>query len=275
MPFTSSRRRRHRIWFETAGDTGTPVLLIMGFTMRGAAWRWQIDELSHHHRVAWFDHAGLGESGPLEVKRPTMRDLSEDAVAVIDELGWDRAHVVGLSMGGMIAQHLGLLYRDRIRSLTLAATHAGGFPAVIPPLEGLGAFLRIRLARSRERRLEALAELLFGEEFRRQRRDRCREMLLADFTRPPDPSTVLAQLHAIVRHRTSHRLHELSDVPVMIVRPGEDRLIDPRESDRLFELIPHATRVDFERSGHAVSRQHADEFNDSLLDHFRRVDRGQ
>jgi pimeloyl-ACP methyl ester carboxylesterase len=269
---TSISRTGHRIWYESAGDSGTPVLLIMGFTMPGSAWRWQVDELSRHHRVAWFDHAGLGKSGPLSVRRLTMRHLSDDAVSVMETLGWDEAHVVGISMGGMIAQHVGLRFRDRVRSLTLAATHCGGFPNVVPPLDGLRSFLRVQRARSREGRLDALSELLFSSEFRRSQPERCKELLLADFRRPPKLRTSLAQLHAIFRHRTAERLHELEELPVMIIRPGEDRLIDPRESDRLSRLLPSARVVRVDDAGHAVSRQNADAFNRELLRHLAEAD---
>lgn len=273
MRYAHSDDTGHRIWYDTAGDTGTPVLLIMGFTMRGTAWRWQIDALSEHHRVAWFDHAGLGHSGPLGTRRLTMRHLAQDTRAVMDDLGWDQAHVVGLSMGGMIAQHLGLRFRPRVRSLTLAATHAGGFPGVLPPLDGLRTFLEIRTAGSREERIEALARLLFGDRFRQEQPDKCADILLADFTSEPDLKTTLAQLHAIMRHRTAPRVPELGELPVMIVRPGEDRLIHPRESDRLAELLPSAKVVRFDDSGHAVSRQYADAFNRELLAHFADADK--
>lgn len=268
MPFVNDNLAPHRIWYDTAGESGPPVLLIMGFTMRGTAWRWQIDELSRHHRVAWFDHAGLGESGPLAVRRLRMQHLAQDALSVVDDLGWDDAHVVGLSMGGMIAQHIGLDHRERVRSLTLAATHPGGLRTAIPPLGGLRAFLQIRRAASREERLEALATLLLGRDFREREPERVREILMSDFTQPPPVSTTLAQMHAIARHRTAHRLRELSDLDVMIVRPGEDQLIDPAESDRLYSLLPDARMLRFDDSGHAVTRQYAEEFNEALLRHF-------
>jgi len=220
MPFAHAQQTGHRIWYHTAGESGTPVLLIMGFTMRGTAWRWQIGALSERHRVAWFDHAGLGRSAPVATRRLTMGHLAADALTVMDDLGWERAHVVGISMGGMIAQHVALSSGPRVRSLTLAATHCGGFPNVLPPLEGMRAFVAIQRAGSRDERLDALAKLLFGPNFRTEEAERCRKILLADFTRPPELKTTLAQLHAILRHRTADRLKELRSLPVMIVRPG-------------------------------------------------------
>ena len=149
----------HRIAYSCAGDSGDPVLLVMGLTMRGDAWRHQIDDLAQHHRVAWFDHAGLGASGPVRSRRLRMADLAADAIGVLDSLGWERAHLVGLSMGGMIAQHIALDVPGRIATLSLLATHSGGCQPVLPPREAIKLLLASTVARDSERRLEVLAKL--------------------------------------------------------------------------------------------------------------------
>ena len=108
----------------------------MGFGMPGAVWGPQVDELQSDHRCCHYDHLGVGESdrGPFLRTIPAMAD---DAVRILDDLSWDRAHVVGVSMGGMIAQELALRSSDRCQSLTLVATHGGAPVASFPTLRGM------------------------------------------------------------------------------------------------------------------------------------------
>jgi len=269
MPY--AELSRHRIRYECAGTRGSPVMLIMGFGMPGSAWRHQVPSLSRAHRVCWFDHAGVGDSGPIASARLRMSDLADDVLELLDTLGWERAHVVGISMGGMIAQHLALQAPSRVRSLTLAATHAGGLRHAVPPLRGIQLFAQANLARGRDR-FDALARLLYSDSFLETHGARALEMLQRDFARPPSRRVRLAHMHAIARHRTADQLHELASLETLIVRPGQDVLIDPRQSDRLLRLIPGARMVRFDDSGHGVTRQCAGRFNELALEHFAAVD---
>ena len=108
----------------------------MGFGMPGAVWGPQVDDLQADHRCCYYDHLGVGDSdrGPFLRTIPSM---AEDAVRIMDDLSWDRAHVVGVSMGGMIAQELALGFGDRCRSLTLVATHGGAPIASLPTARGM------------------------------------------------------------------------------------------------------------------------------------------
>lgn len=262
-----STRTKHRIWYDVAGDSGEPVLLIMGFAMRGTAWGRNSPAIAERHQVAWFDHAGLGQSGPLKRSRLHMHHMVDDAIGVLDELGWGRAHIVGISMGGMIAQHLALNHPERTHSLTLAATHAGGRRAMLPSPEGIKYFVKANHSNA-DTRIEALSNLLFSSSFKREQPELAMKLILDDFDHEPPQATRLAQLHAISRHTTSKRLKELSDTPTLIVRPGRDLLISPRQSDRLHQLIPGSRLLRFEECGHGVSREMAAEFNAAVLDHF-------
>ena len=267
-----SQRTKHEIYYDTAGDSGPPVLLIMGFTMRGDAWRFQIEGLQHDHQVAWFDHAGLGDSGGIRHRVLTMRHLALDAMGVMDSLGWDSAHVVGISMGGMIAQNLALMLPHRVRSLTLAATHPGGPRHVLPPVAGLRAFAGSYRG-SRDQRLDSLSRLLFGPDFRRADRHRARAILSMDFHKPPKIDVSMAQLGAIARHDTNAHLDLLGRHETLVVRPGRDVLIHPRGSDALASGIPGATMLRFDDAGHAVSRECPTQFNDAVAEHIERSER--
>ncbi|MDF1563669.1 MAG: alpha/beta fold hydrolase [Deltaproteobacteria bacterium] len=271
MPTAHAERGPHRIWYETAGESGSPVLLIMGLTMSGIAWHRQVEAFAPHHRVAVFDHAGVGDSGPISVRRLTMDHLRRDALSVMDDLGWERAHVVGISMGGMIAQHLALDARERVLSLTLAATHAGGRLPVLPTASGARWFLKVSRAKSQTERLDAMTHLLFSDGYRRANPEAAREAIRRDFKSLAPFGVRLRQLHAVSGHHTAPRLHELRGLPTLVIRPGQDILVPPRESDRLARLIPEARLARIDEAGHGVSREGAERFNQASLEHFARA----
>lgn len=256
----------HRIAYRVDGDRGSYVLLVMGFAMPGRAWQFQVPALSERHRVITFDNRGAGASdvprGPY-----SMQGFAADAVALLDHLGVDAAHVVGVSMGGMIAQELALQSPKRVRSLTLIATHAGGFRALLPRPRGLGYFVAAQLG-SREKRGHALAQLLFPPDFLATcDRSWLHRTLTQDLGTPPSAAARRAQFAAIFGHRTAARLHRLANLPVLLVRPHHDLLIRPTQTDRLHRALPHA-RVLHLPGGHGVIRQLPDVLNAAMLDHF-------
>ena len=120
-----------RIAWESKG-AGEPVLLIHGLGY--ARWGWEpvAEPLAQRFRLLLFDNRGIGESeippGPY-----TARAMAEDAVSVLDEAGVDSAHVVGTSLGGMVAQELALGWPDRVDRLVLACTTPGGPDAWAAP----------------------------------------------------------------------------------------------------------------------------------------------
>jgi pimeloyl-ACP methyl ester carboxylesterase len=238
----------------------------MGFGMPGAVWGPQVDELQHDHRCCHYDHLGVGESdrGPFLRTIPAMAD---DAVRILDDLSWERAHVVGVSMGGMIAQELALRSADRCQSLTLVATHGGAPVASLPTLRGMRLFLR-GLFGGTKARLRSLPHLLYPDDFLESiGPEAINSHLDVRLGHPPALRTVLGQLYAVWRHSTESRLPQI-ELPTLLVRPGKDILIRPTQTDRLAERIPNAQVLRFDDAGHGVTFQKAAELNAALRDHF-------
>ena len=257
-----------RLSYQVFGRQGPPVLFIMGFGMPGAVWGPQVDELQEEHRCCHYDHLGVGESdrGPFFRTIPAMAD---DAVRILDDLGWDQAHVVGVSMGGMIAQELVLRSSDRCQSLTLVATHGGAPVASLPTLQGMRLFLQ-GLFGGRNARLRSLPRLLYPPEFLDAiGDDAMRSHLDVRLGHPPALRTVLGQLYAVLRHSTESRLSQI-DTPTLLVRPAKDILIRPTQTDRLAQRIPNAQVLRFDDAGHGVTFQEAASLNAALRAHFGR-----
>ena len=117
------------LWAEERGDPATsPLLLVMGANASGLTWpEALVDRLAQRHRVVRYDHRDTGRSTRAYAVAPyAVRDLATDAVRLLDGLGIDRAHVVGMSMGGTLVQLLLLDSPDRLRSATVLATSALG-----------------------------------------------------------------------------------------------------------------------------------------------------
>lgn len=242
------------------------MLMIMGFGMRGDLWRPQIEGITGH-QLAWFDNRGIGESEPGPKRLWTMKDMARDALRVMDALGWDDAHLVGVSMGGMIAQECALLAESRFRSLTLIATHEGGGISWLPSFEGLKAWLEVNLAPESER-FAALERLLYPEAWLRTAdREALRARMQAQIGRRAQRGTLLGQLHAVMRHDTGDRLRSLR-LPTLIIKPCLDVLIPPERSERLRRRIAHAKLLEIPDAGHGAVFQSKDVINAALIEHF-------
>ena len=258
----------HELAYFRAGETGPPVLLVMGYCVPGRAWRFQWPALAEHFQVALFDNRGVG--GTTAPPGPwTMKDLASDALRLLDHLGWDSAHVIGVSMGGMIAQRMALMSPERVNSLSLIATHAGGLRAVLPTVQGARHFLSANLG-DQDKRGAKVARLLFPDSFVEEIGfDWVSRVLQDDFTAVPDSRSRRWQLAAVLSHRTARELHRLAHIPTLIIRPDADLLVQPKQSDRLARLMPHARLITLPNAGHGAIRQCAERINAALIDHLR------
>ncbi|MDP9181414.1 MAG: alpha/beta hydrolase, partial [Actinomycetota bacterium] len=137
-------------WYDEG--SGTPILLVMGLAYPAAAWFRQVPVLAESHRVLTVDNRGAGVTGLAPGAPYTVELMTDDLLAVLDAAGVEKAHVVGISMGGLMAQELGLSHSDRVLSLTLMATHPGIAHGVWP--QEVQDFLAARLSMPAQERGE-------------------------------------------------------------------------------------------------------------------------
>ena len=258
------------IAYELRGE-GPPLLMIMGYLARGSGWSLQREALSQSYRVLTFDHVGVGDS-PGESPK-SMEGFVAHCVALLDAEGWDSAHVIGVSMGGMIAQHLALSEPERVRSLSLIVTHSGGLRSVIPPLRGLPHFFKAQLARNPRARHEALARLLIpAERFEQLDQEEVIQQIARDFSPRPPLAVRLAQLRAVLGHKTSDRVATLK-APTLLVSADQDLLVAPRHQRRLAEELPQAQLLRYAGAGHGLIRQADLDLSAQLSAHLSRAER--
>jgi pimeloyl-ACP methyl ester carboxylesterase len=180
-----------------------------------------------------------------------MAEMAADAIAVLDATGHERAHVMGVSMGGMVAQHLALDYRDRVRSLILGCTTAGGSRGN-PPWRLLAA-TALRPVVGAARTFPIVAPALYAAGTRRRYPQRVTEDLQIRFADATDIRTTLAQMAAIVLHDTRHRLRELAGLPVTVIHGVQDALVPVERGRELATAIPGARLVMIPNCGHMLT----------------------
>jgi 3-oxoadipate enol-lactonase len=251
-----------RIAWERRG-AGEPLLLIHGLGY--ARWGWEpvADGLAEAHEVVLFDNRGIGESdapsGPYSVP-----GLARDAVAVLDAAGLERAHVLGTSLGGMIALQLSLDHPERVDKLVLACTTPGG-PGSAPMPE-------------RTVRLMAEAQGLPAE-------IALRRFVENAFAAHPDS----AQIERIMRHRIAtaqspaawaaqaatgaafdvwKRLGEIH-AQTLVLTGDQDAVVDPKNSDLLAARIPQTQLEVFAGGGHLFFWEQPDRFVDAVTEFLK------
>jgi pimeloyl-ACP methyl ester carboxylesterase len=249
------------------GLSEDPVLMIMGLGASSRLWFRLLPWLTRRHRVIVFDNRGTGGSAAVR-GRLTMRGLADDAVTVLDAAGIERAHVVGASMGGMIAQHVALDHADRVRSLVLACTTAGGRSGA-PPWRLLASAAARPLLGPR-RSFPLVAPSLYAARTLREHPDRVSEDLDRRMADSTSPLTLYAQLGAIAVHDTRPRLAELEQVPTLVVHGLEDRLVPPARGRELAQLIPGAHLELIPECGHLLTTDAEEQTAGAILGHLDR-----
>lgn len=256
-----------------AAGAGPGVLCIQGVGVPGEGWRPQVRALAPHFRVITFDNRGVGGSarGPQPL---TIEAMAADAVAIMDGEGFARFHVIGHSMGGLIAQHVALTARPRVKSLSLLCTFANGRDATALSLRMLLLGLQSRIGTRRMRRNGMLRMIMPDEYLRRTDRERLAEELRELFGRDlaDQPPIVMEQLRAMSRYSAVARLSGLSALPTLVVSAAHDPIAPPRLGRALAGAIGGARYTEFPHAGHALPIQCADELNTLLLAHLTAAD---
>lgn len=270
MPFatTPSGRISYTVSGPSEAIEGSQTLLmIMGLAGSGAMWWRLLSHVARRHRAIVFDNRGTGSSASAH-SGLTMADMVDDALAVLDAAEVQTAHVIGASMGGMIAQHLALDHRDRVRSLVLACTTAGGRREA-PNLRLMAAILLGPLV-GRSRTFPLVAPALYSQRTRTDERARLREDMRIRSADRVGARTPLLQATAIAGHDTRSRLHELDGLPTLVVHGLEDRLISPERGRELARLIPGARLVEIPGAGHLLATDAEQQMAATVVDHLER-----
>src|SRR4029450_2587664 len=233
--------------YEESGG-GEPLLMIMGFGGDHQAWAFQVPEFAERYRVITFDNRGAGQSDGPDVAYST-RMMADDAVGLLDVLRIERAHVLGVSMGGMIAQEVALDHRRLVRSLQLHCTYARPDQYMLALME---AWRGIRTKATLEEWMRTVALWLFAPRTYQERSDFVEAIIQTALANPYPFSLTgfLRQGDAVRAHDTLDRLPTLACATLVSVGT-DDILVPPRFARQIASTIPKAQLRTFPDLGHA------------------------
>ncbi|MFT7473675.1 MAG: 3-oxoadipate enol-lactonase [Verrucomicrobiales bacterium] len=267
MPLTA-KHDGVEIYFRTEG-TGPPLLLISGTGHDHQFWSGQLPTFREQFRTLVFDNRGVGKSSVPEPGY-SLADMAGDAVRVLDSASVDKAHVMGFSMGGHIAQELAINYPDRVSSLGVHHSWCRNSAR-------LRTFQETRLELARQDQRLALAEFsmlgLHSHDYYNAHADEMRAH--RDFLLDQSPMNVgwIGQLEACLTGDTCDRLDRI-DVPTLVTCSTLDVIAAPHHSRAIADQIPGATLVEIPDTGHVALMERPQQFADLCLGFLRpHVDR--
>lgn len=252
MAFTSASGAR--IHWQEQG-TGTPLLLIMGAAYSSNLWYPAIGDLATRHRVIWFDNRGTGESQATPVA--SISDMAADAAAVLDAAGVDKAHVYGVSLGGVVAQQFALENPERTLSLVLGCT---GILTADKPRAPKA--LRLFLYLPRSLRLAIGKKGSYGPACPPDKVVKDQAVLRADKT---DKVGLIAQQDALRAYSVTHAQIAGLTMPALVLHGTTDSVVKPEWGAELARTLPHARLVTYEGAGHNFLVAAGDQANAEVL----------
>lgn len=247
---------------------GEPLVLIHGAQGDRSMFAGIAPVFAKHFHVLTFDQRGSGQSEKPHTEY-SIALLADDTAALMDHIGFAAAHIVGVSMGGMIAQELALRHAQKVRSLVLGCTTPGGSQSVRLGGEALTkAYTNEPL--SAEERGRALAEAAFTPGYITQHPEIIPAMVEARRQRPLDPGALSQRMKAAYAHDTSARLSRIS-CPTLVITGKDDALISWENSRILAAHIPGAQFVLLEPAGHCFWMEQPGQSSEAILSFFSAV----
>lgn len=265
MPFTDNQGVR--LHWDEQGQ-GSPILLIMGHRYSSALWYPILPALTAQHRVIWFDNRGAGQSGAGS--RTSVAELAGDALAVMDAAGVERAHIFGVSMGGVVALELALLEPRRVHSLMLGCTgllspEKPRAPPIIAllyhlPPQVMSMVLR-RNGANHGYGAAALPEAVAHDQ----------AMVAKDAN---NATGLAAQARAMLRYSTTAEAISRLTMPALVLHGDEDSVVPFSYGEELAATLPNSQFVRLEGAGHNFLVARGEQSAAAVLDFVGRVDAG-
>ncbi len=250
-----------RIAYEVEG-TGDPLVLIRGYANSGALWYDQIPALSEEFKVIVPDNRGTGKSDKPSAGY-TIGDMASDIAGIIRREGFESAHLVGISMGGMIALQAALDTPQVVKSLVLGCSTCAGRKGFTRDPDVHELFKTLPEA-SDEENARRSVPALFSQGTIKDRPEVVERYLRVSLENRPPYSTFALQMDAILKFDVCSRLKEI-DKPVLILHGERDRLIEPETAGYLAAQIPAAKVEMVPNLGHLFFMEEPSSFNEPVI----------
>lgn len=259
-----------KIYYESHGQ-GEPLILIRGLGSNADHWYPQVPDFAAHYRVIVFDNRGIGRSGdPGE--DVTIQNMAADTIGLMDALHIERAHILGVSMGGMIAQEIAIHHAQRVKSLILVVTHGGGERQLRAEASVIQLIRAMVLEGSLSSRIAALPA--FFDPLTLKQNPACVQTYAAAASKyPADTKILSSQWRAVQAHDVYDRLPAIQ-APTLVLASEGDVLIPPGNSELLAKRIPNARLVTIAGGGHQILIEQPNACNQAVLEFLQALDRG-
>lgn len=248
------------LWYESYGD-GPPVMLLSGLSGVARGWAAQIGPLSQHFRVIAHDHRGTGASGP-QVGDVSVEGMAEDAVALMDALGIERAHLIGHSTGGAMALAIAAHRPARVERVVVSSAWAAPDPDF---LSGFEARLQALRLHGKVAYLQMAAEMTFGAEWLDANRAAIEAKIARDLAEPLDEALLARRVPAICRIDVVHALPQII-APLLTIYANDDRVVPWRATQAIADAVPGARVRAFAQGGHALPNRQAIDYAKAVVD---------
>jgi pimeloyl-ACP methyl ester carboxylesterase len=251
----------HSLYYEIIGK-GHPLVMIRGVGSNVDHWYDQVPTLSQRFQLLVFDNRGIARSsdlgGPFSI-----RDMAADTTALMEAVGIKKAHVLGYSMGGMVAQEMALNHPQKVAGLILVATDCGISLRIKAKPEATNLFSEmIRLGTDEAKR--AAAGCLFARQTFDAKADVIQRYNAVSQRFPASQQMLARQWAAVTQHDACKRLPQIHS-PALAITGSEDVLIPPQNAAVLAERIPDAQMVSIDGGGHLFLIEQPRQFNDAVI----------
>lgn len=242
-----------RLYYEVLGH-GSPLVMIMGLGANKDWWDPQmLSLLQEEFELVLLDNRGAGRSDKPRGEQ-TIALMASDVLGLMGHLALDRASLLGVSMGGMIAQEIAATSPHRVEKLILCCTHCGGKESIPPPPEVIELLVSPRGGRSVERIARDSLPLLFPEGYLEAHPEAAKRFIATYCIAPVPAHAFFQQLQAITSWGICERLKEIRS-PTLILAGEEDVLVPPENSRILERHIPQAHCIFYPGMGHGFMAQ--------------------
>ena len=244
------------ISYQVTGN-GDPLVMIMGLTANMDWWDPELlDQLSSRYRLLLLDNRGAGRTDAPEGEF-SVEQFANDTAGLMEAVGFDHANVLGISMGGMIAQELALNHPEKVDRLVLCATFCGGEKTVYADREVL--MKMVDRPGTPEQQVRKTMTLLFPEDWLEEHEAYFQDFFHRYSIAPVTEENAMRQFMATVKFNTCDRLPTVQK-PTLVAGGTKDILIPPENSRIIADQIPEARLVEFEGAGHGFINQCRPEF---------------
>jgi 3-oxoadipate enol-lactonase len=241
---------------------GEPLVMIMGVSSDQSSWKHQINFFKKHYRVITFDNRGSGNSEKPKGTYSTKM-MADDTIQLLDYLGIDQAHIMGISMGGMIAQEIAINSPQRVMKVVLANTYACN------DKKSNGSTLEMyKAVRYSPRNTgTALTTMAFNRPLYRLiaiLQARIRSRFTGASVKAEIKVGFIGQIGACTYHNALERL-PLIKAPTLVISGTQDKVVKPSSSEVLAMMIPNARLVKIENGSHVMNIEMRKVFNQEVL----------